>query len=63
MYTLNALSYVFTLQLSIIQLDIAVFSALFSEAASIPTIYLLLKDKEFVDEVKDYEIVNTEEMV
>lgn len=63
MYTLNALSYVFTLQLSIIQLDIAVFSALFSEAASIPTIYLLLKDKEFVDEVKDYEMVKTDDNV
>jgi len=50
MYMMNAISYVFTLQLAIIQIDIAIISCLFSELASIPTIYLLLKDKEFVDE-------------
>ena len=52
MYMMNAISYVFTLQLAIIQIDIAIISCLFSELASIPTIYLLLKDKEFVDEKK-----------
>ena len=52
MYMMNAISYVFTLQLAIIQIDIAIISCLFSELASIPTIYLLLKDKEFVNEKK-----------
>ena len=52
MYMMNSISYVFTLQLAIIQIDIAIISCLFSELASIPTIYLLLKDKEFVDEKK-----------
>jgi len=51
MYMMDAISYVFTLQLAIIQIDIAIISCLFSELASIPTIYLLLKDKEFVDEI------------
>jgi len=50
MYMMNAIRYALTLQLSIIQIDIAVISAIFSEMASIPTIYILLKDKEFVDE-------------
>ena len=49
---MNAIRYALTLQLSIIQIDIAVISAIFSEMASIPTIYILLKDKEFVDEKK-----------
>jgi hypothetical protein len=53
MYMMNSISYVFTLQLAIIQLDIAIISSVFSELASIPTIYILLKDKEFVDEIKD----------
>ena len=52
MYMMNAIRYALTLQLSIIQIDIAVISAIFSEMASIPTIYILLKDKEFVDEKK-----------
>ena len=53
MYMMNSISYVFTLQLAIIQLDIAIISCIFSELASIPTIYILLKDKEFVDEITD----------
>jgi len=52
MYMMNAIRYAITLQLSIIQIDIAIISAIFSELASIPTIYILLKDKEFVDEKK-----------
>ena len=50
MFTLNAISYAITLQLSILQIDIAVLSGIFSEIAAIPTIYILLKDKEFVNE-------------
>ena len=52
MYMMDAIRYALTLQLSIIQIDIAVISAIFSEMASIPTINILLKDKEFVDEKK-----------
>lgn len=51
MYMMNSIIYVFTLQLAIIQLDIAIISCIFSELASIPTIYILLKNKEFVDEI------------
>ena len=50
MFMLNAIRTALTLQLSIIQIDIAVLSGIFSELAAIPTIYILLKDKEFVDE-------------
>ena len=64
MYMMNSISYVFTLQLAIIQLDIAILSVVFSELASIPTIYLLLKDKKFVknnkkvtEEGKEYEVL------
>jgi hypothetical protein len=47
---LNAIRYALTLQLAIVQMDIAVLSGIFSELAAIPTIHILLKDKEFVDE-------------
>ena len=50
MFMLNAIRYALTLQLSIIQIDIAILSGVFSELASIPTIYILLKDKVFEDE-------------
>ena len=50
MFTLNAISYAITIQLSILQIDIAMFSGIFSELAAIPTIHILLKDKEFVNE-------------
>jgi hypothetical protein len=36
-----------TLQLAIIQIDIALISSIFDEIAAIPTVYILLKDKEF----------------
>ena len=52
MFMLNAIRYALTLQLSIIQIDIALFSAIFSELAAIPTINILLKDKEFSDDSK-----------
>lgn len=52
MFMLNAIRYALTLQLSIVQIDIAVLSGIFSELAAIPTIYILLEDKEFVDEQK-----------
>ena len=52
MFMLNAVRYALTLQLSIIQIDIAVVSGIFDELASIPTIYILLKDKEFIKEKK-----------
>lgn len=60
MYMMNAFRYALTLQLSIIQIDIAIISALFSELASVPTIYILLKDKEFVDEKKN---INASELL
>jgi len=50
MYMMNAIRYALTLQLSIVQIDIAIISAIFSELASIPTIYILLKEKEFPDD-------------
>jgi len=53
MFMLNAVCAALTLQLSIIQMDIAVLSGIFSEIAAIPTIYILLKDKEFVDDNAD----------
>ena len=46
MYMMNAIIYALTLQLSIIQIDIAVISGIFSEMASIPTIYILLKTRQ-----------------
>ncbi len=53
MFTLNAIRYALTLQLAILQMDIAVISGVFDELAAIPTIYILLKDKEFVNENTD----------
>ncbi len=53
MFMLNSIRYALTLQLSIIQIDIAVISGVFDELAAIPTIYILLKDKVFVDEKKE----------
>ena len=50
---LNAIRYALTLQLAIVQIDIAVLSGIFSELAAIPTIYILLKDKEFVCEKQE----------
>ena len=37
----------------ILQMDIAVISGVFDELAAIPTIYILLKDKEFVCEKQE----------
>jgi hypothetical protein len=62
MFTLNAISYAITLQLSILQIDIAVLSGIFSELAAIPTIYILLKDKEFVVETNKKEQTKEQEM-
>ena len=53
MFTLNAIRYALTLQLAILQMDIAVISGVFDELAAIPTIYILLKDKEFVCEKQE----------
>ena len=47
MYTLNAIRWALEIQLAIVQMDIAIISAIFQEIASIPTIYLLLNEKEF----------------
>ena len=60
MFMLNAIRYAFTLQLSIVQIDIAVLSGIFSELAAIPTIYILLKDKEFVSDLNTENIENIE---
>ena len=56
MFTLNAISYAITLQLSILQIDIALFSKYISELAAIPTIYILLKDKVSDDSKPEKEI-------
>tara|TARA_X000000368_G_scaffold418668_2_gene419327 strand:- start:3274 stop:3798 length:525 start_codon:yes stop_codon:yes gene_type:complete len=56
MFMLNAIRYALTLQLYIIQIDIALLSGIFSELASIPTIYILLKDKVFEEDVKSEEL-------
>ena len=53
MFTLNAIRYALTLQLAILQMVIAVISGVFDELAAIPTIYILLKDKEFVCEKQE----------
>jgi hypothetical protein len=52
MFTLNAIRYALTLQLSILQIDIAIISGVFDELAAIPTIYILLNEKEFINEEK-----------
>ena len=52
MFMLNAIRYALTLQLSIIQIDIAVISGIFDELAAIPTIYILLKDKNLQLKIK-----------
>jgi hypothetical protein len=56
MFMLNAIRYALTLQLYIIQIDIALLSGIFSELASIPTIYILLKDKVFEEDIKSEEL-------
>jgi hypothetical protein len=64
MYTLNALRWALELQLAIVQIDIAIISALFQEIASIPTIYLLLKEKKFVNDTdieKEQELSKTDD--
>ena len=53
MFMLNAIRYALTLQLVIVQIDIAVLSGIFSELAAIPTIHILLKDKEFESEEEE----------
>jgi hypothetical protein len=53
MYTLNAIRWALEIQLAIVQIDIAIISAAFQEIASIPTIYLLLKEKTFKSEEHD----------
>lgn len=62
MFMLNAIRYALTLQLSIIQIDIAVISGIFDELAAIPTIYILLKDKKFTVEDKKESINNSDEL-
>ena len=52
MFTLNAIRYALTLQLSILQIDIAIISGVFDELAAIPTIYIILNEKEFINEEK-----------
>ena len=61
MFMLNAVRYALTLQLSIIQIDIAVISGIFDELAAIPTIYILLKDKKFVNNGEIIDSENLEE--
>ena len=56
MYTLNAIRWALEIQLAIVQIDIAIISAIFQEIASIPTIHLLLKEKTFkTEEDNEYE--------
>ena len=57
MFMLNSIRYALTLQLVIIQIDIALISSIFDELAAIPTVFILLKDKEFTKcKKKDDEI-------
>ena len=57
MFMLNSIRYALTLQLAIIQIDIALISAIFDELAAIPTVYILLKDKEFTkNNIRDEEV-------
>lgn len=57
MFMLNSIRYALTLQLVIIQIDIALISSIFDELAAIPTVFILLKDKEFTkSKKKDNEI-------
>ena len=58
MFMLNSIRYALTLQLSIIQIDIAVISGIFDELAAIPTVYILLKDKKFVSPDDKKESIN-----
>jgi len=58
MFMLNAIIYALTLQLSILQMDIAVISGIFDELAAIPTIYILLQDKVFIDKIDDTPGIN-----
>jgi hypothetical protein len=60
MFTLNAIRYALTLQLSILQIDIAIISGVFDELAAIPTIYILLNEKEFVSKKKKIEQIETQ---
>ena len=60
MFTLNAIRYALTLQLSILQIDIAIISGIFDELAAIPTIYILLNEKEFVSKKKKIEQIETQ---
>ena len=57
MFMLNSIRYALTLQLVIIQIDIALISSIFDELAAIPTVFILLKDKEFtISKKRDDEI-------
>jgi len=62
MFMLNSIRYALTLQLAIIQIDIALISSIFDELAAIPTVYILLNDKEFEskEEKKDRLLKSTE---
>ena len=58
MFMLNSIRYALTLQLAIIQIDIALISSIFDELAAIPTVYILLKDKEFTKSKKKDDEIN-----
>lgn len=47
MYMLNSIRHVLTLQLSILQIDIAVMTSVFSELAAVWTVDVLLQEKTF----------------
>ena len=58
MFMLNSIRYALTLQLVIIQIDIALISSIFDELAAIPTVFILLKDKEFTKSKKKDDEIN-----
>ena len=58
MFMLNSIRYALTLQLIIIQIDIALISSVFDELAAIPTVFILLKDKEFTKNKKRDDEIN-----
>lgn len=63
MFTVSGLRGIFMTVVSISQIDIAIWSLIISEAASMITIRILLNEKEFPNENKDYQEVGLEEII
>ena len=57
MWLCNSLREVFGILILVSQVDMAILRVLYSETTSIFTIYYVLKDKQFIKEGDDYELV------